>query len=82
MSRKTAFAVATILSLVCASAAMAQGTTKKDSTHKKVASTAMKSGKTSKTSGMKKATAKGTKMAKSKGSKKGSMKKDSTSKKP
>lgn len=76
MSRKTTFAVAALLSFAVAGAAMAQGTTKTDTTKK--ASTSMKKASKAapKTDTTKKAATKGT-MKKG-----GSMKKDTTAKKP
>lgn len=75
MSRKTTFAVAALLSLAVAGAAMAQGT-KADSTKKAPAGKMMKKSTT-------KSTKADTGKKMSKGMKKGgTMKKDSTAKKP
>ncbi len=79
MSRKTTFAVAALLSFAVAGAAMAQGTTKTDTTKKAPAKSTMKKAdaKTTKTDTTKKAATKGT-MKKG-----GTMKKDTTTtKKP
>jgi hypothetical protein len=77
MSRKTTFAVAALLSFAVAGAAMAQGT-KTDTTKKAPTKSTMKKAdaKTTKTDTTKKAATKGT-MKKG-----GTMKKDTTTKKP